>query len=120
MATAMIAIKTTVRRQLKKQITAMTDEKRQQESLEVIRKLLNHEWYEQSQKVSVYLSMENEVDTTPLVKDILESGRLCFIPRYKGDQMDMLQLYSLDDLSKLPQTKWNIKQPSGLIISEQC
>jgi 5-formyltetrahydrofolate cyclo-ligase len=41
--------------------------------------------------------------------------------------MDMLQLYSLqdlstlpsyslDDLSTLPPTKWNIKQPAGLII----
>lgn len=119
-------------------------------------KLLSHDWYQQSRRISVYLSMDDEVDTTPVVKVrgfssywyfrdtvavsfvpmdrifwsqegdmIIVMGlwylsptteclcRQCFIPRYVGDQMDMLQLYSLDDLAALPHTKWNIKQPAG-------
>ncbi|XP_062502359.1 5-formyltetrahydrofolate cyclo-ligase-like isoform X2 [Corticium candelabrum] len=56
--------------------------------------------------------MDDEVDTEPIVKHILASGRDCFVPRYVGDRMDMLKLYSLDDLSSLPLTKWNIKQPA--------
>jgi len=33
--------------------------------------------------------------------------------RYKqnGSEMDMVRLYSLQDLENLPRTKWNIPQP---------
>ena len=39
--------------------------------------------------------------------------RYCFIPRYVGPNMDMLQLYSMEDYASLPLTKWKIKQPAS-------
>ncbi|XP_067930807.1 5-formyltetrahydrofolate cyclo-ligase-like [Watersipora subatra] len=57
--------------------------------------------------------MPDEVDTTYLLKDIFDSNKTCFIPRYDScsRDMEMLQLYSMADLAALPKTKWNISQP---------
>lgn len=38
--------------------------------------------------------------------------RLCFVPRFNDDQMDMLRVHSVDDIDSLPAYKWGIKQPS--------
>lgn len=39
--------------------------------------------------------------------------RGCFVPRFIGDTMDMLQVSSMEDVQSLPVYKWGIKQPSG-------
>ena len=67
--------------------------------------------YESSQRVSVFLSMDSEIDTGRILTHILESRRECFVPYYKGPVMKMLKLHSLDDYHNLPETKWHIKQP---------
>lgn len=70
--------------------------------------------YQQSERIAVYLSMPGEVDTTPLIQRMLSDNKKCFIPRYhmKSRQMEMLRLYSMDDMNNLPKTKWNIPQPA--------
>ncbi|RZF43662.1 hypothetical protein LSTR_LSTR016226, partial [Laodelphax striatellus] len=73
--------------------------------------LLNLQKYKESKRVSVYLSMKDEVQTDKIVEDILSKGKTCFIPLYTKTSMSMVKLNSLDDLESLPKTKWNIRQP---------
>lgn len=68
--------------------------------------------FAKSERISVYLSMDNEVDTVPILKHLFETNKKVFVPRYSGKQMDMVKLLSMEDYEKLPLTKWNIKQPS--------
>ena len=35
------------------------------------------------------------------------------MPRFHGDNMDMLQVHSLEDIQCLPTYKWGIKQPAS-------
>ena len=62
--------------------------------------------------MSIYLSLKSEVDTWLLLKRILADKKQCFIPRYKNGtrQMEMIQLDSLEEYERLPQTNWKIKQ----------
>ena len=57
--------------------------------------------------------MPDEVETEYLLIDMFNKQKKCFIPRYDGSSrhMDMLELYSMQDLRSLPKTKWNIPQP---------
>lgn len=43
---------------------------------------------------------------------MFEMKKEVFVPRYKGKQMEMVKLFSMQDYENLPVTKWNIKQPS--------
>lgn len=43
---------------------------------------MNHPVYLSSKRVSVYLSMDSEVQTKDIVNDIFESGKMCYIPKY--------------------------------------
>lgn len=67
--------------------------------------------FQESRRVSVYLSTKNEIDTIPILKHLFETNREVFVPRYQGKQMEMVKLLSMEDYEKLPLTKWNIKQP---------
>lgn len=68
--------------------------------------------YQDSKRISIYLSTKDELDTLPILKHIFDTGKEAFVPRYAGKTMDMVKLNSLEDYEILPLTKWNIKQPS--------
>ena len=46
---------------------------------------------------------------------LIGSLRACFVPRYTADTMEMLRVTSLEDIQSLPATKWNVKQPEGML-----
>ena len=74
--------------------------------------VLEAPWFKESHRVSLFLSMPDEIDTLPLLKASLAAGKECFIPYYKGPLMRMIKLSCLEDYEKLPVTKWNIRQPA--------
>lgn len=67
-----------------------------------------------SERIAVFLSMDDEVRTKEIIKHVFKLGKSCFIPRYKSNSshMDMLKLNSLQDIETLPLTSWNIRQPA--------
>nr|CAD7567550.1 unnamed protein product [Timema californicum] len=76
-------------------------------------KVLQHPKYVEAQSVSVYLSFDQEIQTGDLLEDIFKSGKICYIPRFRkgSSEMEMIRLFSMEDLNKLPVNKWNIRQP---------
>lgn len=68
--------------------------------------------YQNSKRISLYLSTKDEIDTLAILKHIFDIGKEAFIPQYHGKTMEMVKLKSMDDYKTLPLTKWNIKQPS--------
>ncbi|XP_043238174.1 5-formyltetrahydrofolate cyclo-ligase-like [Amphibalanus amphitrite] len=106
--------KSALRKRVKAAVSQLSSEERARQSQAVTRQLLALPQYQQSQRVSVYLSMPDEIQTGDIVADLLRAGKQCFIPRYESgsSHMDMVRLHSAADLAALPTTKWNIQQPS--------
>uniref|UniRef100_A0A6M2DP64 5-formyltetrahydrofolate cyclo-ligase n=1 Tax=Xenopsylla cheopis TaxID=163159 RepID=A0A6M2DP64_XENCH len=105
--------KNTLRKTIKAKLALLEDNEKARQSLNVFNKLQQLDIYKSSKRVSIYLSTSNEIDTEPIIHHLLNNKRKCFVPRYEGDDMQMLSLHSMDDYNMLPLTKWNIKQPEN-------
>jgi len=101
-----------VRKTLKLNLKQMTANERERESQMVIQGLLESKHFQESQRISVYLPMVDEINTLPLVKKIFDCNKECFIPKYVGDTMEMVRLDSYEEIDRLPLTPWNIRQPA--------
>ncbi|KAM4593644.1 5-formyltetrahydrofolate cyclo-ligase [Odontesthes bonariensis] len=108
------AAKQALRRAIKVRVAALSAEEKRRQSLLVAQELFRHPKYVSSQRVAVFLSMNDEVCTQEIIKDMFKWGKSCFIPRYErsSSNMDMLKLNSLQDMESLPLTSWNIRQPA--------
>jgi len=87
------------------------EDKRNQSQL-VLKKLFDLPAFQNSQRISTFLSIDNEIDTEPIVRKVLEEKKECFVPRYGKKGMEMVKLNSIEDWKTLPLTSWGIKQPS--------
>ena len=104
--------KNLLRKELKRRLSSMSDELKKRESLTVTQTLLSMKEYQASERISLYMSMPNEVNTLDIMKNIFEAKKKCFIPQYIGPVMKMVRLSSMEDYHSLPVTSWNIKQPA--------
>ncbi|XP_070542801.1 5-formyltetrahydrofolate cyclo-ligase-like [Ptychodera flava] len=109
---ALKQMKQALRRELKLRLSSMSVAERTKQSEAITQRLIEHPVYKRSQRVSIYLSMTEEVHTMGILRNLFETNKMCFIPQYIGDKMDMLRLHSMEDYDSLPKTKWNIKQPA--------
>ncbi|XP_074693190.1 5-formyltetrahydrofolate cyclo-ligase isoform X9 [Strix aluco] len=114
MAAALRAAKRALRGELRQRLRALGAAEKQRQSRLLSRKVIGHPKYQESQRIAIFLSMPDEIQTEEIIKDIFEQGKECFIPRYKphSSHMDMLKLSSAEDISSLALTSWNILQPS--------
>ncbi|KAJ8675324.1 hypothetical protein QAD02_011110 [Eretmocerus hayati] len=105
------AAKANMRQKISNALNRLDDEERRRQSQIIFKKLTSLPQYKTSKRISIYLSLPDEVDTIPILEDIFAKGKEAFVPRYKGQQMEMVKIYSMDDYFRLPRTKWHIKQP---------
>ncbi|TRY77617.1 hypothetical protein DNTS_005773 [Danionella cerebrum] len=110
---ALRAAKQALRREIKSRVAALSDQEKIRQSLIVSNKLFRHPRYLSSERVAVFLNMQDEVHTEEIVQDLFRRGKVCFIPRYfsGSSRMDMLRLRELQEVEALPLTKWKIRQP---------
>ncbi|KAM4596094.1 5-formyltetrahydrofolate cyclo-ligase [Fundulus diaphanus] len=111
---ALRASKGALRKELKRRLVALSAAEKQRQSRLLSDRLFKHPKYISSERIAVFLSMDDEVCTEEIIKDMFKRGKSCFIPRYQSSNshMDMLKLSSLQDLETLPLTSWNIRQPA--------
>lgn len=109
---ALFQAKQALRKELKLKLAAMTDAERLRQSDIIVKKLFKMPEYQTCKRVSLYLHMKEEVYTTDILKNLLQSDKKCFIPHYVGPAMTMVQLTSWQDYEALPENKWKIKQPA--------
>ncbi|XP_046403827.1 5-formyltetrahydrofolate cyclo-ligase-like [Ischnura elegans] len=114
--------KRALRKEVKKKIAALTSKEKFHQSHLVANKIIKSELLKNSERISIYVSTDEEINTTTIMEAIFNLGKTCFIPRYSFDKihMDMVKLHSMDDLERLPLTKWNIKQPSLMEARENA
>ncbi|CAL4058850.1 unnamed protein product, partial [Meganyctiphanes norvegica] len=111
--------KASLRKEIKSKLNSLTKEEKTQQSKIVTSALLSHPVYKKSQRLSIFLSMPDEIQTDSVLKHALENGKKVFIPRYDSSStyMDMVRLHSWEQYDALPTTRWNIKQPP---LDKEC
>ncbi|KAI5237385.1 5-formyltetrahydrofolate cyclo-ligase isoform X2 [Manis pentadactyla] len=114
--------KRSLRAELKQRLQAMSTEERLRQSCLLTEKVIAHSQYQKSKRISIFLSMQDEVETEEIIKDIFRQGKTCFIPRYQfqSNHMDMVKLASAAEISSLPKTSWNIAQPGEDEVREEA
>ena len=103
-----------LRQQIRQLFRSISTDDRVDQSKRLTKLLLHHPKYISAKSISIYVHMENEVSTRDVMNDAFQSKKNVFIPRYhqESNQMEMVRIYSLEDLDSLPMTKWKIRQPS--------
>ncbi len=86
------------------------------QSKRVLAQLQTLPQYLSARSASVYLPMERgcEVDTLPIIADLIKRGATVAIPRITGARstdMEMYALSSVDHVDALPRTRWGIPEP---------
>ncbi|XP_071525445.1 5-formyltetrahydrofolate cyclo-ligase [Panulirus ornatus] len=111
--------KAALRKEVKAKLNSLSAEEKARQSKAVQEKVVQHEGYKKSQRLSIFLSMNDEIQTEFILQHALDTGKTCFIPRYdsKSTYMDMVRLHSWEEYESLPLTKWQIKQPP---LDKQC
>ncbi|KAF6273297.1 methenyltetrahydrofolate synthetase [Rhinolophus ferrumequinum] len=112
-AAAVSCAKRNLRAELKQRLRAISAEERLRQSRLLTQKVIAHSQYQKCKRISIFLSMPDEIETEEIIKDIFQRGKTCFIPRYRfqSNHMDMVKLASPEEISSLPKTSWNIHQP---------
>jgi len=107
--------KANLRKEMKAVLKTMSTEEIQAQSQIVTQKLLEMPEYSAAKRISIFLSMRDEVDTHNILTHALKVKKECFIPQYftGGPIMKMVKLEDLEDYKNLPVTAWNIKQPAN-------
>ncbi|KAJ6662785.1 hypothetical protein lerEdw1_010989 [Lerista edwardsae] len=111
---ALHAAKRALRAELKRRLRALSESEKLRQSRLLGGQVIGHPKYQASQRIAVFLSMPDEVQTEEIIKDIFQQGKVCFIPQYKpqSNHMDMVRLASCEEIALLPLTSWNIHQPA--------
>ncbi|XP_050521914.1 5-formyltetrahydrofolate cyclo-ligase [Daktulosphaira vitifoliae] len=112
--------KSNLRKELKWKLSEMTAKEINEQSKIITNKVLDNPLYKNSKRISVYLSMNSEVQTIDIIKNIFVSAKSCFIPKYRENGMSMVKVKSINDIKNLPKTKWNISQPADNDIREDA
>ncbi|KAK7588237.1 hypothetical protein V9T40_005482 [Parthenolecanium corni] len=112
MATKMLSMKKALRQEMKQIISNMSIEEKLLQSNYVADKVIQHSKYLVGSRIGIYLNLPDEIQTDSILKHMFSIGKLCFIPRYNADSMEMVRMENLEERNTLPITKWNIPQPS--------
>ena len=105
-------MKQILRQQIRQILKSMSTEDRIHQSKLVTHALLHHPKYLSSHSISIYVHMNTEISTRDIIQHAFEMNKHVFIPRYSSTSMEMVRVYSLEDLDSLPMTKWKIQQPA--------
>uniref|UniRef100_A0AC34FHU4 5-formyltetrahydrofolate cyclo-ligase n=1 Tax=Panagrolaimus sp. ES5 TaxID=591445 RepID=A0AC34FHU4_9BILA len=95
-------------------VSALSDAELQNQTNKIESKIFGADWFEQSQRISVFVSTKGEIITDNIIKKALEMKKDVFIPRFKkgATDMEMLKLESLEEFTNLQPTLWGIRQQS--------
>lgn len=107
-----------VRRRALKTRDALAEEWRLETSRVIVEKLLDSEWYRQSEILLSYCSIRSEVETEEFHEKILADGKQLFLPRTNAGEKTMC-FYKVEDLKKLKKGNFGVSEPRGSDAVEQ-
>ncbi|XP_059057945.1 5-formyltetrahydrofolate cyclo-ligase isoform X2 [Achroia grisella] len=103
--------KAALRDEIAAKIATLTTEEKKRQSEIVYKKLINHPFYKSANRISLFMSTDQEINTAPIIDNIRSRGAAAFVPQYAGGRMRMLRM-ELGDEEVMPQTRHGIQQHS--------
>ncbi|XP_047514919.1 5-formyltetrahydrofolate cyclo-ligase isoform X1 [Pieris napi] len=103
--------KVELRKQIADAIAKMTTEEKERQSKIVFNKIINHPYYKTANRVAIFMSTDQEINTAPIISHIKSRGGSAFVPQYAGGIMRMLKLETGDE-DAMPLTRHGIAQHS--------
>ncbi len=100
--------KITLRKKIREQKRAMTEEEIIAASQRLAELFLNSELYRNATTIYGYLPYNQEVRTTPMLEQALKDGKRVAVPKVYGDEMKFIYL---DDLSQVEKGFAGIPEP---------
>lgn len=97
-----------LRRQIREQKRAMTEEQIVAASSRLGELFLNCPQYKEAQTIYGYLPYNQEVRTVPMLEQAMKEGKRVAVPKCYGDEMRFIYM---DDLSKVEKGYANIPEP---------
>ena len=97
-----------LRRTIREQKRAMTNEEIELRSQKLSELFLNSEAYKNAKTVYGYLPYNQEVRTVPMLEQALRDGKRVAVPKCYGDEMKFIYM---NDLSKVEKGYANIPEP---------
>jgi 5-formyltetrahydrofolate cyclo-ligase len=67
--------KADLRKRMKQSLLAMTSQEKSRQSSLLCKMFLSSEEYQKSQRVAIYLSMHDEIDTEEIMQDLFKTNR---------------------------------------------
>lgn len=101
-----------LRRSLKNYRSELSEETYKRQSEAILKKLRNLKEFKQARLVHCYISMNgrHEVDTHPLIKEMLNNGREVVVPRTNLDA-GTLSHYTINTMEELVTNDWGVPEP---------
>ncbi|KAF1770498.1 hypothetical protein GCK72_002317 [Caenorhabditis remanei] len=106
-------VKAELRHFMKTCLEKVSAEETKQQSEAVCRKVTDSKWFQDSKRISIYVSTTGEIQTDSIIDTALKMGKEVFIPQFtKGSTaMEMVRLPDQKSFYSLPSTLWGIRQP---------
>ena len=105
------ADKSTIRRQIREKLAAMTDADRQSKSLAATNFLTASPEFAAARVVMLYLSTAHELDTAPLALKCWQTGKTVVVPKVSWDQRRMLPVEITSLQTNITTTGPGVREP---------
>ena len=63
-------------------------------------------------RIALFASLDTEIDTFSLIQTLLEEGKIIYLPKVEGKDINFYQITSLDGLV-VSKDKYHIREPKG-------
>ena len=100
-----------LRKNVKEVILALSKDYCQRVDEEICKKVINLPEYQQAGTIFSFVSSEREVNTVPLLFDILKKGKRLAVPKCVGK--GLMEAYEINSLEELRPGKYGILEPSS-------
>ena len=104
----MLLIKEEIRKTILEKVNDITDRSKRSFSMkdELLKVLSSY------QRIALFVSLDNEIDTVPLIEALLELGKDIYLPRTNGIDMDFYQVTDLSHL-EISKDNYKVREPVG-------
>lgn len=96
--------KAKLRKELRKKLMALTPEDRETGSRAILKQLFRHPRFLASQSVLIYLALETEVETRPILQEAQKRGKKVYAPRLDPvqGQIGLIEMKNFEELRPGP------------------
>ena len=102
--------KSFLRKELRRKLRTLKPEERTRRSEKVVKELFGHPKFSKARSLLVYVAMEHEVETRPLLEEAWRRRKKVYVPRLDS-QKKRIQIVELSDLKELKPGSYGILEP---------